>query len=149
MTIFRFLHEKDIFERYCKLHLSRRLLFGRGASDPAENSFLIKLKTECGYQFTSKLDTMFNDVKMSEDIQKDFREYLQERAIDLGIDFTVKVLTTGSWPLQVPAQCNLPVELQRVCDEFQGFYLQARSGRKLTWQTSMGTVDVSASFGTK
>eukprot|EP00210_Caulerpa_lentillifera_P002107 g2022.t1 len=149
MTIFRFLHEKDIFERYCKLHLSRRLLFGRGVSDPAESSLLIKLKTECGYQFTSKLESMFNDIKMSEDIQKDFREYLHESSIDLGIDFTVRVLTTGSWPLQIPTQCNLPVELQSASDQFQSFYLQTRTGRKLTWQTSMGTVDVSATYGTR
>lgn len=26
---------------------------------------LLKLKTECGYQFTSKLESMFNDIKIS------------------------------------------------------------------------------------
>lgn len=91
MTIFRFLHEKDIFERYCKLHLSRRLLFGRGSSDPAESNLVIKLKTECGYQFTSKLESMFTDIKMSDEIQKDFRDFLQEGNINLGVDFTVRV----------------------------------------------------------
>lgn len=31
----------------------------------AERSMLSKLKQECGYQFTSKLESMFNDVKTS------------------------------------------------------------------------------------
>lgn len=35
------------------------------ASAPAEQLLLTKLKTECGYQFTSKLETMFGDIKLS------------------------------------------------------------------------------------
>lgn len=30
----------------------------------AERSLLVKLKTECGYQFTSKLESMFTDIKV-------------------------------------------------------------------------------------
>jgi hypothetical protein len=30
---------------------------------------LLKLKTECGYQFTSKLESMFNDIKISRWVQ--------------------------------------------------------------------------------
>jgi hypothetical protein len=30
-----------------------------------ERNMLLKLKTECGYQFTSKLESMFNDIKIS------------------------------------------------------------------------------------
>ena len=36
-------------------------------SDEAERSLLVKLKTECGYQFTSKLESMFTDIKTSRD----------------------------------------------------------------------------------
>lgn len=35
----------------------------------AERSMLSKLKTECGYQFTSKLESMFNDIKTSRCVQ--------------------------------------------------------------------------------
>ena len=146
MTIFRFLQEKDVFEKYYKQHLAKRLLSGRSFSDQAEGNLLVKLKTECGYQFTSKLESMFNDIKMSEEIQKDFRDRMNESATDMGIDFTVKVLTTGSWPAQSAAQCHLPEELQTACAEFEKFYLQTRTGRKLTWQSNMGTVEISTSF---
>ncbi len=30
-----------------------------------ERNLLVKLKTECGYQFTSKLESMFTDIKTS------------------------------------------------------------------------------------
>ena len=36
-------------------------------SDEAERGLLVKLKTECGYQFTSKLESMFTDIKTSRD----------------------------------------------------------------------------------
>ena len=50
MMLFRYLQEKDVFEKYYKQHLSKRLLSGRTVSDEAERSLLVKLKTECGYQ---------------------------------------------------------------------------------------------------
>ena len=67
-SLFRFLQEKDVFERYYKKqHLSKRLLFGRSASDDAEKAFIVRLKTECGYQYTSKIEGMFNDMRVSRD----------------------------------------------------------------------------------
>lgn len=40
----------------------------------AEQLLLTKLKTECGYQFTSKLETMFGDIKLSRWVGGGFRE---------------------------------------------------------------------------
>lgn len=65
MALFRHLQEKDVFEKYYKQHLAKRLLGGRTVSDDAERGVLVKLKTECGYQFTSKLESMFTDVRTS------------------------------------------------------------------------------------
>ncbi|GMH33867.1 hypothetical protein BSKO_01701 [Bryopsis sp. KO-2023] len=149
MTIFRFLQEKDVFEKYYKQHLAKRLLSGRSYSDDAERSLLVKLKTECGYQFTSKLESMFNDIKTSEDMMRDFKEFVQDGDVELGMDFSVQVLTTGSWPAQSTAQCHLPQEFENCCAEFQKFYLRARTGRRLTWQTNMGTSDIQGCFGNR
>ena len=57
MTLFRYLHEKDVFERYYKQHLAKRLLTGRtqgGSSEDHERSVILKLKTECGYQVRAR-----------------------------------------------------------------------------------------------
>ena len=57
-----------------------------------------------------------------------------------------QVLTTGSWPTQTAAKCNLPRELEQCCKSFQDYYLKAHSGRKLSWQTNMGNADLKARF---
>mmetsp|Transcript_27729 Transcript_27729/g.70664 ORF Transcript_27729/g.70664 Transcript_27729/m.70664 type:complete len:735 (-) Transcript_27729:440-2644(-) len=149
MALFRYLSEKDVFEKYYKQHLAKRLLAGRSVSDEAERGLLVKLKTECGYQFTSKLESMFTDIKTSRDMMQEFEARLREKGVELGLDLSVQVLTTGSWPTQPASKCNLPRELEVCCTEFADFYLTAHSGRKLTWQTNMGTADLRAAFGSK
>jgi cullin-4 len=44
MVLFKYLHEKDIFEAFYKKHLSKRLLLGKSASYELEKSMLAKLK---------------------------------------------------------------------------------------------------------
>ena len=63
-------------------------------SDDAERSLLVKLKTECGYQFTSKLESMFTDIKTSRDMLLDFRKHRESRGTsDPDIDMSVQVWT--------------------------------------------------------
>ncbi|CAI5532968.1 unnamed protein product [Closterium sp. Naga37s-1] len=253
MTLFRFLQEKDVFEKYYKQHLAKRLLSGKTVSDDAERSFIVKLKTECGYQFTSKLEGMFLDMKTSQDTMHAFHCALQAEAAaaavatgggvgvveergggegevedpangvaaaaalaataaglreeggdeggeeegegsarggaavaalrtepDLalagpsgtaagsgagssssasaaaggaaagglfqGPTLSVQVLTTGSWPTQAGARCNLPGEILPICEKFTRHYLTTHTGRRLTWQMNMGHADVKAMF---
>merc|ERR1719408_808017 len=73
VTIFRFLQDKDVFDNFYKQHLSRRLLSGRSLSDEAEKAMISKLKSECGHQYTSKLEGMFQDMKLSEELMKQYR----------------------------------------------------------------------------
>ncbi|KAG6331221.1 hypothetical protein ID866_7870, partial [Astraeus odoratus] len=77
ITVFRYLTEKDAFERYYKNHLAKRLLMGRSVSDDAERGMLAKLKVECGYQFTQKLEGMFQDMKISSDTMQAYRNHLR------------------------------------------------------------------------
>ena len=44
MVLFRFLEEKDVFERYYKQHLAKRLLLNRRVSDDSEKNMISKLK---------------------------------------------------------------------------------------------------------
>eukprot|EP00882_Tetradesmus_deserticola_P002834 GHRQ01003012.1.p1 GENE.GHRQ01003012.1~~GHRQ01003012.1.p1 ORF type:complete len:735 (+),score=416.28 GHRQ01003012.1:173-2206(+) len=146
MALFRYLQEKDVFEKYYKQHLAKRLLSGRTVSDDAERNMLVKLKTECGYQFTSKLESMFTDIKTSRDTMGDFKARLAEQGEELPLDLSVQVLTTGSWPTQAASKCVLPAQLEGACETFRQFYLGAHSGRRLSWQTNMGTADLKANF---
>uniref|UniRef100_A0A0D9VL05 Cullin family profile domain-containing protein n=1 Tax=Leersia perrieri TaxID=77586 RepID=A0A0D9VL05_9ORYZ len=146
MMLFRYLQEKDVFEKYYKQHLAKRLLSGKTVSDDAERSMIVKLKTECGYQFTSKLEGMFTDMKTSQDTMIDFYAKKSEELGD-GPTLDVHILTTGSWPTQPCPPCNLPHEILTICDKFRSYYLGTHNGRRLTWQTNMGTADIKATFG--
>ncbi|BBG94238.1 cullin 3B [Prunus dulcis] len=145
MMLFRYLQEKDVFEKYYKQHLAKRLLSGKTVSDDAERSLIVKLKTECGYQFTSKLEGMFTDMKTSQDTIQGF--YASHPELGDGPTLTVQVLTTGSWPTQPSVTCNLPSEMSALCEKFRSYYLGTHTGRRLSWQTNMGTADIKASFG--
>jgi cullin 3 len=81
ITVFRFLTEKDVFERYYKGHLAKRLLNGRSVSDDAERGMLARLKVECGYQFTQKLEGMFNDMKISSDNMDAYKKHMDNREV--------------------------------------------------------------------
>lgn len=148
MILFRFLQEKDAFEEYYKRHLARRLLNQKSASDDSEKMMISKLKSECGCQFTSKLEGMFKDMTLSNSVNEEFRAHLQNTNKNLsGVDLSVRVLTTGFWPGQnAPPPINLSRVPAQTFDVFKNFYLAKHSGRILTLQPSTGTADLNAIF---
>ncbi|MFS7968402.1 putative cullin protein, neddylation [Helianthus anomalus] len=138
---------KRHFETYYRQNLGKRLLSNKSVSDEAERSLILKLKTECGYQFTLRFERMFTYMKTSEDAMKHFYEAMGPELGD-GPTLVVSVLTTGSWPINSTATCKLPSEIQTVYDEFTTHYLGTYSGRRPTWQTNMLSVDIKETFGT-
>ncbi|KAJ3297596.1 hypothetical protein HK104_000336, partial [Borealophlyctis nickersoniae] len=151
ITLFRFIAEKDVFERYYKQHLAKRLLFGRSVSEDGEKSMIAKLKTECGYQFTTKLEGMFNDMRLSADTMSDFRAHLSSAITTPKgmVDISVNILTSTFWPVNTTCTaptCHFPPEITASMETFQRFYLSRHSGRRLTWLTHMGLADLRATF---
>ncbi|KAJ4476227.1 Cullin-domain-containing protein [Lentinula aciculospora] len=147
ITVFRYLTEKDVFERYYKNHLAKRLLQARSVSDDAERGMLAKLKIECGYQFTQKLEGMFHDIKISADTTQFYKEHLAKSSSSPSIDLSVIVMTSTFWPMSHSSSpCNLPQQLLDTLKPFEKFYLSRHSGRRLTWQLSLGNADVRVAF---
>ncbi|EDW89764.2 cullin-3-A isoform X1 [Drosophila yakuba] len=148
MVLFRFLLEKDVFERYYKTHLAKRLLLNKSVSDDFEKNMISKLKTECGCQFTSKLEGMFKDMSVSNTIMDEFKNFVNNNNLSLGgVELTVRILTTGFWPTQTATpNCNIPAAPREAFDIFKNFYLNKHSGRQLTLQPQMGTAYINAVF---
>ncbi|PPQ69073.1 hypothetical protein CVT26_003548 [Gymnopilus dilepis] len=146
ITIFRFVLEKDVFERYYKGHLAKRLLQGRSVSDDAERGMLAKLKVECGVQFTQKMEGMFNDMRISADTTKEYLEHVS-RTTAPEVEISVTIMTSNAWPITHSASaCILPPEMSKACKSFEKFYLDRHSGRRLSWQLSLGNADVVVQF---
>ena len=85
------------------------MLNQKSASDDSEKMMISKLKSECGCQFTSKLEGMFKDMTLSNTVNEEFRTHITQSRNLHGIDLSVRVLTTGFWPGQnAPPPINLP-----------------------------------------
>lgn len=148
LVLFRYIQDKDIFERYYKQHLAKRLLLNKSVSDDSEKNMISKLKIECGCQFTSKLEGMFKDMAISNSTMDEFKTYCNQYNPNLhGVDLSVRVLTTGFWPTQsTPLKTILPLAPREAFDVFKKFYLAKHSGRQLNLQAQLGWADLNAYF---
>ena len=131
MIVFKYIEDKDVFQKFYSKMLAKRLVQHMSASDDAEASMISKLKQACGFEYTSKLQRMFQDIGVSKDLNENFKKHLAEEPLD--IDFSIQVLSSGSWPFQQSCVFSLPTELERCVRRFTAFYSGQHSGRKLNW----------------
>ncbi|GKC30820.1 cullin-3A-like protein isoform X1, partial [Tanacetum coccineum] len=149
VTLVCYLQDKGLFKKYFKHQLAERLFLGSPmVSEEIERSFLLKLKNICGNLDISDLENMLKDIMTSRDTVKGF--HVDMKRAD-GPRLGVQVFSTGSWPSQLTrtTTCNLPPEIIRMYEKFRKYYLGIHKGRKLTWQTNVGSAVIKATFGTK
>jgi cullin 3 len=118
------------------------------------------MKLEIGNYFTTKLEGMFKDMSVSEELTAGYRSHVQSlgdmdrRQIELGVN----VLTSNFWPMEVMGgnasydkegtrvQCLWPPEVKKLQESFTKFYLKERNGRQLSWLGYVGTADIRCVF---
>ncbi|RWS17083.1 cullin-1-like protein, partial [Dinothrombium tinctorium] len=137
MVVFKYIEDKDVFQKFYSKMLAKRLVNHMSASDDAEASMISKLKQACGYEYTSKLQRMFQDIGVSKDLNEQFKSHLIKSNEPLDLDFSIQVLSSGSWPFQQSFTFSLPQELERSVHRFTSFYSGQHSGRKLHWLYNM------------
>lgn len=151
VSLFAYLSEKDLFAEIYRNHLSKRLLNQRSASDDMERLMISKLKSECGAQFTAKMEGMMTDLKIGSEHALSFANHCKSHQERLGlgqIDFSVQVLTQGHWPSFKMVNILFPRQLQNCIEVFRQYYENdpQKSHRKLTWIHSLGSASVKATF---
>lgn len=79
--------------------------------------------------YVNKLARMFQDIKVSEDLNGQFRtSTARHDAIN------IKILNAGAWARgSERVTVSLPVELEDYIPEVEEFYKKKHSGRKLQW----------------
>ena len=113
MIVFKYIEDKDVFQKFYSKMLAKRLVNHISASDDAEASMISKLKQACGFEYTSRLQRMFQDIGVSKDLNENFKRHLTNTGEPLDIDFSIQVLSSGSWPFQQSCVFSLPTELER------------------------------------
>ncbi|KAG4301262.1 hypothetical protein PCK1_002572 [Pneumocystis canis] len=149
MTIFKYVEDKDVFQKFYSKMLAKRLINGTSVSDDAETNMISKLKEACGFEYTNKLQRMFQDIGVSRDLQESFKESLQQtlHPYNISIDFYIIVLGTGFWPLQPSSTpFNIPNELADIYEKFQSFYQKKHNGRKLNWLFQLSKGELKANY---
>jgi len=153
MMLFRYLQEKDVFEAFYKKNLSKRLLLGKSANFDTEKNMLSKLKTECGSNYTAKLEGMFQDIDLSKACQAAYSAHLLQHPLNSALGgstsmtMEMQVLTTGYWPSPTPTTTLiLPEELTMRMQHFEQFYADKYQGRRLVWAHALQRCVVSARF---
>jgi cullin 3 len=157
IVLLQYISDKDLFETYYKKHLSKRLLMKKSASMDIERQMISKMKIKVGNTFTQRLESMFKDMNVSDDLNAQYKEYVSK----LGdpdtrrIDIEASILTTTIWPFEnlfrsndgtARLACVFPPVVENVRKRFEKFYLDKHSGRALSWQANMGTVDIRTTF---
>ena len=109
--IFRYLDDKDKFESFYKNSFAKRLLDSRQINDDAERILVSKLKEECGFTFTNSLETMFKDMKNSQELNTEYKTTVVGARKVTNCDVNIKVLTAGDWPID--GKENIPSSLPK------------------------------------
>ncbi|XP_017786089.1 PREDICTED: cullin-5 isoform X2 [Nicrophorus vespilloides] len=139
LLVLKYVSNKDVFMRYHKAHLTRRLILDASADSEKEEDMVEWLR-EVGMpaDYVNKLARMFQDIKVSEDLNCLFRtSTARHDAIN------IKILNAGAWARgSERVTVSLPVELEDYIPEVEEFYKKKHSGRKLQWYHHMsnGTI---------
>ncbi|EAQ87198.1 hypothetical protein CHGG_03817 [Chaetomium globosum CBS 148.51] len=146
MTVFKYIEDKDVFQKFYSRMLARRLVHSNSSSDDAETSMINKLKEACGFEYTNKLQRMFLDMQISKDLNSGFREHVQTLGTK-GLDSSYSILGTGFWPLTAPGtNFDPPEEVSADCERFSRYYKNKHEGRKLTWLWQLCKGEVKANY---
>ncbi|EDN04794.1 conserved hypothetical protein [Histoplasma mississippiense (nom. inval.)] len=151
MTVFKYIEDKDVFQKFYSRMLAKRLVHVSSVSDDAETSMISKLKEACGFEYTNKLQRMFQDIQISKDLNASYRDW-QEKVLDDEdrkklLDPHFQILGTGFWPLTPPTtQFIPPQEIVKTTERFKNFYFDKHSGRKLTWLWNLCKGEIRANY---
>jgi cullin-5 len=153
LLVLKYVQNKDVFMIYTKAHLTRRLILGTSADSEKEENMVEWLR-EVGMpaDFINKLSRMFQDIKVSEDLNSQFKEHLSHQPAkqNLADSVSIKILNVAAWARttdKVPV--TLPRELEDYIPEVEEFYKSKHSGRKLQWHHHMsnGTITMVTQVG--
>lgn len=138
LQLLKYTEEKDVFEKHYSRMLSKRLVHQASANPDLELKMVTKLADYCGFEYSNKLQRMFQDIHSSEQLQQQFREL--EEGNPLARNFAPFVLAEAFWPLpyREVKGFELPPLLKPTFDKFVEHYEQQHNTRRLKWLWNFG-----------
>ncbi|CAG5093692.1 Similar to Cul5: Cullin-5 (Rattus norvegicus) [Cotesia congregata] len=128
LLVLKYVQNKDVFMRYHKAHLTRRLILDTSADSEKEENMVEWLR-EVGMpaDYVNKLARMFQDIKVSQDLNQQFKEQCRAAIAD---SINIKILNAGAWARgSERVTVSLPLQLEDYIPE-------------LTFSNEVGRFDV-------
>ncbi|KAL7670226.1 hypothetical protein ACOME3_005166 [Neoechinorhynchus agilis] len=138
--LFKYLEEKDEFVDTYKRYLSVRLIQNLSTGNDIERRIIDFLREQCGRDYVSHLSTMIVDVDKSRELMTKFTP------TDRSFDFETKVLRTTFWPFEGSEENLCLHDGNNLIAQFERFYKDKHTSRKLVWSHKCSTVDLKANF---
>ncbi|KAL3882595.1 hypothetical protein ACJMK2_028922 [Sinanodonta woodiana] len=139
LLVLKYVQNKDVFMRYHKAHLTRRLILDTSADNEKEENMVEWLR-EVGMpaDYVNKLARMFQDIKVSEDLNLEFKDAHRNNNEYIADSINIKILNAGAWARSSDrVSVSLPMELEDYIPQVEEFYRLKHSGRKLQWHHLM------------
>lgn len=169
LLVLKYVNNKDVFMRYHKAHLTRRYVYYYyikntrnnvlnkmfpflrlildSSADSEKEEDMVEWLREVGMpaDYVNKLARMFQDIKVSEDLNAQFRQSTTRHDA-----INIKILNAGAWARgSERVSVSLPLELEDYIPDVEEFYKKKHSGRKLQWYHHMsnGTITFANNVG--
>ncbi|XP_069124836.1 cullin-5-like [Argopecten irradians] len=139
LLVLKYVQNKDVFMRYHKAHLTRRLILDTSADNEKEENMVEWLR-EVGMpaDYVNKLARMFQDIKVSDDLNQEFKDAHRNNNEGIADSINIKILNAGAWARTSDrVTVSLPMELEDYIPQVEEFYRLKHSGRKLQWHHLM------------
>ena len=146
VALFRLLNDKDVFMTFYIAAMAKRLIYSKTNRD-IEVRMIGHLRSECGVEFTAKINRMYSDMELGVTANAEFAKSQAEAGRVLAVSATFQVLTANAWPFSgKPLEITLPAEVRAVTSCFEEFYPRQNRGRRLTWLWKISTAEVKAHY---
>uniref|UniRef100_A0A0R3RZ92 Cullin-5 n=1 Tax=Elaeophora elaphi TaxID=1147741 RepID=A0A0R3RZ92_9BILA len=145
LLVLKYVQNKDVFMRFYKAHLTRRLILELSADQEKEEQMITRMR-EAGMpaDFVSKLFRMLQDIEVNKDLNSGFKSSIASNNNSIADSVSIKILNAGAWSRGAAdrTQVQMPRELEDFIPEVEDFYRKQHSGRKLQWHHhwSHGTI---------
>ncbi|KAF6038016.1 Cul5 [Bugula neritina] len=118
LLILKYVQNKDVFMRFHKAHLTRRLILETSADNEIE-------------------ENMVDWLRLSADLNSEFKE-LAKNNRESSADVNIKILNGGAWTrASERISVSLPAQLEDFIPTIEDFYKRKHNGRKLHWNNLM------------
>uniref|UniRef100_A0A0N5AXF5 Cullin-5 n=1 Tax=Syphacia muris TaxID=451379 RepID=A0A0N5AXF5_9BILA len=151
LLVLKYVNNKDVFMRFHKAHLARRLILEMSADQEKEEHMVTRMR-DAGMpaDLVNKLFRMLQDIEINKDLNSTFKNSIGFNNNLMADTISLKILNAGAWARgNERVQLQVPRELEDVIPEVEEFYRKQHSGRKLQWlyHWSHGTITFTNALG--